>query len=81
MDNALNKLDEVYARKPKIELYRDNFQNYKRYGIPKAQLVIADIPYNIGADAYGSNPMWYKGGNPVPIVYNNKKGIYQTMQR
>lgn len=60
MDNALNKLDEVYARKPKIELYRDNFQNYKRYGIPKAQLIIADIPYNIGADAYGSNPMWYK---------------------
>ena len=46
-------------RKPKIELYRDNFQNYKRYGIPKAQLVIADIPYNIGTDAYGSNPMWY----------------------
>lgn len=48
---------------PKIELYRDNFQNYKRYGIPKAQLVIADIPYNIGTDAYGSNPMWYKGGD------------------
>lgn len=63
MDNALNKLDEVYVRKPKIELYRDNFQNYKRYGIPKAQLVIADISYNIGADAYGSNPMWYKGGD------------------
>lgn len=48
---------------PKVELYHDNFQNYKRYGIPKAQLVIADIPYNIGADAYGSNPMWYKGGD------------------
>lgn len=44
MDNELNKLGEVYARKPKIELYRDNFQNYRRYGIPKAQLVIADIP-------------------------------------
>lgn len=31
-------------RKPKLktELYHDNFQNYKRYGIPKAQLVIAD---------------------------------------
>ncbi len=28
----------------KIKLYHDNFQNYKRYGIPKAQLVIADIP-------------------------------------
>lgn len=47
----------------KIELYNDNFQNYKRYGIPKAQLVIADIPYNIGANFYGSNPMWYNGGD------------------
>ena len=45
------------------ELYHDNFQNYKRYGIQKAQLVIADIPYNIGANAYGSNPMWYEGGD------------------
>ena len=32
----------------KVELFNDNFQNYKRYGIPKAQLVIADIPYNLG---------------------------------
>lgn len=47
----------------KIEIINDNFQNYKRYGIPKAQLVIADIPYNIGANAYGSNPMWYNGGD------------------
>lgn len=47
----------------KMKLFYDNFQNYKRYGIPKAQLVIADIPYNIGANAYGSNPMWYKGGD------------------
>jgi site-specific DNA-methyltransferase (adenine-specific) len=47
----------------KTELYNDNFQNYKRYGIPKAQLVIADIPYNIGENFYGSNPMWYKGGD------------------
>lgn len=49
-------------RKQKIELYNDNFQNYKRYYIPKAQLVIADIPYNIGVNAYASNPMWYEGG-------------------
>ena len=47
----------------KAELYHDNFQNYKRYGIPKAQLVIADIPYNIGVNAYGSNPAWYEGGD------------------
>ena len=47
----------------KCELYNDNFQNYKRYNIPKAQLVIADIPYNIGNNFYGSSPMWYKGGD------------------
>lgn len=47
----------------KIELFHDNFQNFKKYGIPKAQLVIADIPYNIGVDAYASNPMWYQGGD------------------
>lgn len=46
-----------------IEIYHDNFQNYKRYPIKKAQLVIADIPYNIGENAYGSNPMWYNGGD------------------
>ena len=45
------------------ELYHDNFQNYKRYNIKKAQLVIADIPYNIGENAYGSNPQWYEGGD------------------
>lgn len=44
-------------------LIHDNFQNYKRYGIPRAQLVIADIPYNVGEKAYGSNPMWYIGGD------------------
>ena len=47
----------------KTELYNDNFQNYKRYNIPKAQLVIADIPYNVGTNFYGSNPEWYKGGD------------------
>ncbi|NCU33243.1 MAG: site-specific DNA-methyltransferase, partial [Candidatus Moranbacteria bacterium] len=47
----------------KTELYHDNFQNYKKYNIPKAQLVIADIPYNLGVNFYGSNPMWYVGGD------------------
>lgn len=47
----------------KMEIFHDNFQNYKRYNIPKAQLVIADIPYNIGIDAYASNPGWYNGGD------------------
>ena len=57
----------------KCELYRDNFQNYKRYNIPKAQLVIADIPYNIGTDAYGSNPMWYNGGDNKTAKANLQK--------
>ena len=44
-------------------LINDHFQNFKSYGIPKAQLVIADIPYNVGKNAYGSNPSWYVGGD------------------
>ena len=43
-------------KKTKVELYNDNFENFKRYQIPKAQLMIADIPYNIGNNAYASNP-------------------------
>ena len=50
-------------KKLRCEIFHDNFQNYKKYNIPKAQLVIADNPYNIGADAYGSNPKWYNGGD------------------
>lgn len=38
-------------------------QNYKKYAIPPAQLIIADVPYNVGKNFYGSNPMWYKGGD------------------
>lgn len=49
-------------QKLKCELYNDHFQNYKRYNIPKAQLVIADIPYNLGIDAYASNNSWYVDG-------------------
>lgn len=51
----------------RYELFNDHFQNYKRHNIPKAQLIIADVPYNVGVNAYGSNPSWYKDGD-------NKKG-------
>jgi len=44
-------------------LHNDHFQNYKRYNVPKAQLVIADIPYNVGINAYGSSPQWYIDGD------------------
>jgi len=47
----------------KHEIFRDSMQNYKRYGIKPAQLIIADVPYNVGTNFYGSNPSWYKGGD------------------
>ena len=47
----------------RAEIYRDNFQNFKSYQIPKAQLIIADIPYNLGNNAFASNPAWYKDGD------------------
>ena len=50
-------------RKLKCELYNDNFQSWKLYPIHKAQLVIADIPYNVGTNFYGSNANWYLGGD------------------
>ena len=54
---------ENYKKKVKIELYNDHFENAKRYGIPHAQLIIADIPYNLGNNAYASNPQWYVDGD------------------
>ena len=59
--------NNVYTKKVKIELYNDHFENAKKYGIPHAQLIIADIPYNLGNNAYASNPQWYIDGD-------NKKG-------
>ena len=38
-------------------------QGWKCYPIQKAQLIIADVPYNVGNNFYGSNPMWYVGGD------------------
>ncbi len=47
----------------KIELFNDHFQNYKKYLNCKAQLIIADVPYNLGNNAYASNPSWYVDGD------------------
>ena len=62
-----NRSGGEWVRQYHCKLFNDHYQNYKSYGIPKAQLVIADIPYNVGKNAYGSNPAWYIGGD-------NKKG-------
>jgi len=59
---VINMLGE-YKKKTKIELYNDHFENAKRYGIPHAQLIIADIPYNLGSNAYASSTEWYVDGD------------------
>ena len=56
-------MTENRERNYEAKLINDHFQNFKGYQIPKAQLIIADIPYNIGVNAYGSNPSWYVGGD------------------
>lgn len=54
---------EKQKRKIKCELYHDHMENHKRYPIQKAQLIIADIPYNLGSNAYASNTSWYVNGD------------------
>lgn len=57
-------MEEIRHKKEvKCELFNDHNQNYKKYGIPKAQLIIADIPYNLGNNAYASSPEWYINGD------------------
>ena len=46
-----------------VELYNDSFQNWKKYLTCKAQLIIADVPYNLSTKAYASNPSWYIDGD------------------
>ena len=53
----------MHEKKLKCELYNDSMQSWKCYPIQKAQLIIADVPYCVGNNFYGSNPMWYKGGD------------------
>lgn len=63
MDGKDRQFESRRTRSFVPQLFNDHFQNYKRYHIPKAQLIIADIPYNVGKDAYGSNPSWYIDGD------------------
>ena len=56
-------MDRDKIRTQQTYLIHDSFQNRKQYNIPKAQLVLTDIPYNVGNNAYGSSPQWYIGGD------------------
>jgi len=42
-----NTTEIIEKRQYEPKLYNDHFQNHKIYNIPKAQLIIADIPYNL----------------------------------
>ena len=59
----MNTNNEAEIIKGRCRLINDHFQNFKTYGIPHAQLIIADPPYNLGKNAYASNPAWYKDGD------------------
>lgn len=54
---------EFRMQNNRVGLFNSSFQDFKRYGIPKAQLILTDIPYSLGNKAYGSNPSWYIGGD------------------
>lgn len=47
----------------RIKLWRDSFQNWKNKDIPKAQLILTDLPYQLGANAFASSPVWYNDGD------------------
>lgn len=63
MEDKILQGGAVHQKPLRCEIYRDSMQNYKKYAIPKAQLIIADVPYNVGTNFYGSNPSWYVGGD------------------
>ena len=56
-------MDRDKIRTEQVYLINDSFQNRKQYNIPKAQLVLTDIPYNLANNAYASNPQWYVDGD------------------
>lgn len=62
-DNTKDKIVGVGYKTIKCQLFNDHFENAKVYGIPHAQLIIGDLPYNLGANAYASNPSWYVDGD------------------
>ena len=47
----------------KCELYHDSFENSKSYALPRANCIIADIPYNLGEKFNASRPAWYEGND------------------
>ena len=59
----------------RIALYNDSFQNWKSHDILKAQLILTDIPYQLGTNMYGSNPIipQHKAHYKKVHVYRKRK--------
>lgn len=47
----------------RVGLFNTTMQDYKKFGLPKAQLILTDIPYSLGSKAYASNPTWWGNGD------------------
>ena len=63
MTEIRNEVNVAEIAKPvRCEIFHDNFENSRSYNIPRAQMIIADIPYNISSDFHASRPDWYKDG-------------------
>ncbi len=63
----------------RIILFRDSFQNWKNKEIPKAQLILTDLPYQLGDKAFASSPSWYEGGdNANGESKNAHKSFFNT---
>lgn len=54
---------EFRMQNNRIGLFNSSYQDFKRFGLPKAQLILTDIPYSLGTDAYASNPSWWVNGD------------------
>ena len=61
-------------KKIKCEIYRDSMQNYKKYGIRPAQLIIADVPYNVGKNFMAVIPC----GTRMEIVKTEKASLQEN---
>lgn len=59
-------------------------QNYKKYGIRPAQLIIADVPYNVGNNFYGSNTgkaSWLESRRLIQILTLISTNISISVQK
>ena len=63
----------------KCEIYRDSMQNYKKYAIPPAQLIIADVPYNVTIRTVRAN--WRAKRHSIVILISIFMSIFISVQR